>query len=41
MEAFGLKYDLIVAGGGFTGVAAAVAARRLGLDVLILEKAGF
>ncbi|MGI6172973.1 MAG: FAD-dependent oxidoreductase [Christensenellales bacterium] len=35
------KWNLIVVGGGMTGVAAAVAARRLGLDVLILEKAGF
>ncbi len=35
------KWDLIVVGGGMTGVAAAVAARRKGLDVLILEKAGF
>ncbi len=35
------KWDLIVMGGGMTGVAAAVAARRLGLRVLILEKSGF
>ena len=35
------KWDLIVVGGGLTGVAAAVSARRQGLDVLILEKAGF
>ena len=35
------KWDLIVVGGGMTGVAAAVSARRLGLSVLILEKAGF
>lgn len=34
-------WDLIVVGGGLTGVAAAVSARRQGLDVLILEKAGF
>ena len=34
------QWDLIVVGGGMTGVAAAVAARRLGLDVLILEKGG-
>ena len=34
-------WDLIVAGGGLTGVSAAVSAKRLGLDVLILEKAGF
>ena len=35
------KWDLIVVGGGMTGVAAAVCARRQGLDVLILEKSGF
>lgn len=35
------KWDLIVMGGGMTGVAAAVAAKRLGRSVLILEKAGF
>ena len=35
-------WDLIVVGGGLTGVAAAVCARRLGMEnVLILEKAGF
>ena len=34
-------WDLIVVGGGLTGVAAAVSARRQGLEVLILEKAGF
>lgn len=35
------KWDLIVMGGGMTGVAAAVAAKRLGLEVLIIEKAGY
>lgn len=34
-------YDLIIAGGGFTGVAAAVAASREGLKVLLLEKNGY
>ena len=35
-------WDLIVVGGGFSGIAAAVTARRQGLqNVLILEKAGF
>lgn len=34
-------YDLIVAGGGFTGVAAAIAAAREGLNVLLVEKNGF
>ena len=34
-------YDLIVAGGGFTGVAAAVAAAREGMKVLVVEKNGF
>ena len=33
-------WDLIVVGGGMTGVAAAVTARRQGLDVLIVEKSG-
>lgn len=32
------KYDVIVAGGGVAGVAAAVAARRMGKSVLLLEK---
>ena len=35
------QWDVIVVGGGLTGVAAAVAARRQGLEVLLLEKAGF
>ncbi len=34
------KYNLIVAGGGLTGVAAAVSAAREGLSVLIIEKNG-
>lgn len=34
------KYDLIVAGGGFSGVCAAVSAAREGLDVLLVEKSG-
>lgn len=34
-------YDLIVAGGGFTGVAASCAAAREGLSVLLIEKSGF
>lgn len=33
------SYDVIVAGGGVAGVAAAVAARRMGKSVLLLEKA--
>ena len=32
------KYDLIVAGGGFAGFGAAVAAAREGLSVLLVEK---
>lgn len=32
------KYDVIVAGGGFAGVAAAIAARREGASVLLIEK---
>jgi len=35
------QWDALVVGGGLTGVAAAVAARRQGLEVLLLEKAGF
>lgn len=35
------KYDLIVAGGGLTGVAAAVSAARLGQNVLLAEKSGW
>lgn len=34
------RYDLIVVGGGLTGVAAAVSAAREGLTVLLIEKAG-
>lgn len=34
------KYNLLVAGGGFTGVAAAVSAARKGLKVLLVEKSG-
>lgn len=34
------KYNLVVAGGGLTGVAAAVSAAREGLSVLIIEKEG-
>ena len=37
----GRMWDLIVVGGGLTGVAAAVSARRQGLSVLLIEKAGF
>ena len=32
------KYDLIVAGGGFAGVAAALAAARNGLSVMLIER---
>jgi hypothetical protein len=36
------QWDLIVVGGGLTGVAAAVSARRNGMEnVLLIEKAGF
>lgn len=34
------KFDLIVAGGGLTGVASAVAAAREGLRVLLIEQSG-
>ena len=36
-----VHYDLIVTGGGLSGVCAAIAAARQGLDVLICEKSGF
>lgn len=35
------KFDLIIAGGGLSGVAAAVSAARNGCKVLIIEKNGF
>ena len=35
-----MKYNLVVVGGGLTGVAAAVSAAREGLTVLIVEKSG-
>ena len=34
------KYDLVVCGGGFSGVAAAISAAREGMKVLIIEKNG-
>ncbi len=34
------NYDVIVAGGGVAGAAAAIAARRLGAKTLLLEKSG-
>ncbi len=34
------NYDVVVVGGGFTGVAAAIAAAREGLDTIIIESAG-
>ncbi len=34
------KYDLVVVGGGLSGVCASVAAARRGLDVLLIEKSG-
>ena len=35
------RYDVIVAGGGPAGVAAAVSAARCGVDTLLIEKAGY
>ena len=32
------EYDIIIAGGGIAGVAAALAAKRLGSRVLLIEK---
>ena len=41
-EKTSMVWDLIVVGGGLTGVAAAVSARRMGMEkVLVIEKAGF
>lgn len=36
-----MEYDLIVAGGGISGCAAAISAARCGLDVLLVERCGF
>jgi len=35
------RYDVIVAGGGVSGCTAAIAAARLGADVLIIEQGGY
>lgn len=35
-----MKYDVIIAGGGLSGVAAGISASREGLKVLIIEKSG-
>ena len=35
-----MLYDLIVVGGGFSGVGAAIAAARHGSSVLLLEQGG-
>ena len=35
------EYDVVVAGGGLTGTAAAIAAARAGMHVLLIEQAGF
>jgi hypothetical protein len=35
------QYDVLVAGGGLAGVAAAIAASRLGASVILIEKYGF
>ena len=32
------KYELIVVGGGFAGVAAAISAAKEGVDVLLIER---
>lgn len=41
MEDFKREYDVIVAGGGLSGVAAAAAAARSGAEVLLIERFGF
>ncbi|HOS43981.1 MAG TPA: FAD-dependent oxidoreductase, partial [Armatimonadota bacterium] len=38
---FSSTHDLIVAGGGPAGVAAAIAAARMGADVVLVEQYGF
>jgi glycine/D-amino acid oxidase-like deaminating enzyme len=40
-EAFALDCDVLVVGAGAAGLAASVAARREGLDVIVLERYGF
>ena len=35
-----MRYNLVVAGGGLSGVAAAISAAREGLNVLLVEKSG-
>lgn len=35
-----MKYNLVVAGGGLSGVAAAISGAREGLKVLLVEKSG-
>ena len=35
------NYDVIVLGGGFTGCAAAIAAARQGVKVLLIEASGY
>ena len=32
------RYDLVVVGGGFAGVASAISASRQGVSVLLIEK---
>ena len=34
------KYNLVVVGGGLSGVAASISAAREGLDVLLIERSG-
>ena len=38
---FDATHDLIVVGGGIAGSMAAIAAARLGLDVLLIEEEGY
>lgn len=41
MQSPSTGYDVVVAGGGSAGVAAAVSAARLGAKVALVEQAGF
>lgn len=40
-ERYNKQYDVIVAGGGVSGAAAAIAAARAGVDTLLIERAGY
>lgn len=41
MSVYGREYDVVVAGGGVSGCAAAVSAARIGASVLVIEQNGY